>query len=233
MVATLFACGGASTSVDASGISVDGAGDGAVDGAVDASGDLSSTSYYLPTGFQLAPFLSSTPVYEFTSASPATDAGKDYFAVLETDVGRIVFDLYETQTPITVNSFVFLARNHFFDGQAFHRVINGFVAQGGDPNSLDPDSSSWGLGGPGYMFGTEIVSSLQFDSAGVVGMARGSSMNSNGSQFFITLAAAHSLDGQYTVFAKVTEGADLFSQIVRGEPPDNPTRMTRVYIIYK
>lgn len=103
----------------------------------------------------------------------ATEPNRDYLAVLDTDAGRIVLDLYETRTPITVNSFVFLARNHYFDGIAFHRVIEGFVAQGGDPNTIDMPRSTWRSGGPGYTFGLEIDPMLHYDRAGVLGMARG------------------------------------------------------------
>jgi peptidylprolyl isomerase len=141
-----------------------------------------------------------------------------------------VIDLLEDQTPITVNSFVFLALNHFYDGIAFHRVIDGFMAQTGDPKTLTGAPSTWGTGGPGYAFGVEIVTGLNFDNAGVVGMARSTSLNSNGSQFFITFAAADFLDGMYTVFAKQTEGGAVLPNIVRGMPPATPTRMTRVYI---
>jgi peptidylprolyl isomerase len=190
-------------------------------------------SYYLPAGYQLVPFLSSTPQYSFSGPDMVLHAGSDYAAVIETDAGRMVLDLLEVQTPITVNSFVFLALNHYFDGIAFHRVIDGFMAQTGDPNTLSNDTSSWGTGGPGYGFGLEIVAGLKYDGAGVVGMARTSDPNSNGSQFFITFAAAPTLDGQYTIFAHVTEGLAVLPNIARGQPPATPTRMTRVYIIAK
>jgi cyclophilin family peptidyl-prolyl cis-trans isomerase len=186
--------------------------------------------YYLPSGFTMTPFLSTDPVRSFTAAGMATDPAKHYAAVMETDAGRLVIDL-EDQTPITTNSFVWLTLHHFYDGLAFHRVIDGFVAQGGDPNTLDPDMTNWGTGDPGYSFGLEIVASLTYDSAGVVGMARTSDPNSNGSQFYITLAAAHSLDGMYTIFGHVTEGLDVLPNIVRGEPPAMPTRMQTVYIV--
>jgi peptidylprolyl isomerase len=197
-----------------------------------ASPDMVFTGY-LPAGTMLTPFLSSTPQYSFSAADKVLTNGKDYYAVLETDAGRIVFDLLEKDTPITVNSFVFLARNHYFDGQAFHRVIDGFMAQGGDPNTISGDPRTWGVGGPGYSFGLEIVSSLNYDNAGFVGMARTMDPNSNGSQFFITFAATHSLDGQYTIFAKVIEGIDVLPSIVRGQPPANPTRVTSLYITEK
>jgi peptidylprolyl isomerase len=190
-------------------------------------------AYQVPAGYSLTPFLSDDAVHSFPSPGPATQAGKDYLAVVETDVGTMVIDLTEADTPITVNSFVWLALHHFFDGIAFHRVVNGFVAQGGDPNTLMDDRSTWGTGDPGYAFGLEIVPSLTYDGAGVVGMARSSDPNSNGSQFFITLAAAHNLDGMYTIFGKLTQGLDVLPNIARGEPPATPTRMQRVYIVEK
>jgi peptidylprolyl isomerase len=189
--------------------------------------------YQVPPGYTLVPFLSADAEHSFAAAGMATEAGRDYQAVLETDAGVIVIDLSEAETPITVNSFVWLALHHFFDGIAFHRVIDGFVAQGGDPNTLGDDRASWGSGGPGYSFGLEIVPSFTYDGPGVVGMARASDPNSNGSQFFITLAAAHNLDGMYTIFGHVTTGLDVLPQLQRGEPPATPTRMQRVYIVEK
>jgi peptidylprolyl isomerase len=210
----------------------------AVDGATpdaagaDAAGADAAGGYYAPTGYTLTPFLSTDPQREFTAADMVLQPGRDYLAVIETDnAGRFVLDLLEDQTPITVNSFVFLARHHYFDGIAFHRVIEGFVAQGGDPNTLTTDTSSWGSGGPGYEFGLEIVSGLTYDGAGVVGMARTPDPNTNGSQFFITLAATHNLDGMYTIFARLSEGMDNLARITRGQPPATPTRMARVYVV--
>ena len=189
--------------------------------------------YYMPAGYTLVPYLSDSPMHQFAAADKVLDIGKDYLAVVETDAGKIVIDLFESKTPITVNSFVFLTLHHYFDGIAFHRVIDGFVAQGGDPNTLDTDTNGWGQGGPGYQFGLEIDKSLNFDAAGVVGMARASDPNSNGSQFYITLAAATNLDGQYTVFGKVTEGLSTLPLLTRGEPPAKPSRMIRVYAVVK
>ena len=186
-----------------------------------------------PSGYTLVPFLRDTAEHSFSSADMVLAPGKDYLAVLDTDAGRIVLDLFEDKTPITVNSFVFLTLNHYFDGIAFHRVLDGFVAQAGDPNTLDADRSAWGQGGPGYQYGLEIVADLKYDAAGVVGMARTMDPNSNGSQFFITLAATPNLDGQYTIFAKVLEGMDVLPKIARGMPPANPTRMKAVWIVAK
>lgn len=204
----------------------------------DGGGD-SGPSFYCPAGTTLTAYKSAVRKTSFPMADMVLDASADYFAVLETDVGRIVLDLTEAQTPITVNSFVFLTLNHFYDGVGFHRVIDGFMAQGGDPNTVDKPSSSWGTGGPGYMFGTEFDAALKFDSRGVLGMARSTSMNSNGSQFFITFAAQPSLDMMYTVFGKVTEGDAVLDMIKRGNPNANgavsadPTRMKTVNICQK
>lgn len=198
-----------------------------------ATPDDAAGSYYIPAGYKLTPFLSTTPEHSFKEAGMATQKGLDYQAVIETDVGRLVIDLTDAQTPITVNSFVWLALHHYFDGIAFHRVIDKFMAQTGDPNTLDSDTSKWGQGGPGYGFGLEIVSALKYDAAGVVGMARTDDPNSNGSQFFITLTSYPSLNGNYTIFGHVTEGLDVLPKIVRGEPPKTPTRMERVYIVQK
>jgi peptidylprolyl isomerase len=205
------------------------------DGGVDDGGALDGgiSDYFLPAGSTLTPFLSASPEHSFAAAEHVLQPNRDYFAVLETDAGRIVIDLYEDKTPITVNSLVFLALHHYFDGVAFHRVIDGFVAQGGDPNTIDGARSTWGTGGPGYTFGVEIDSALTFDRAGVLGMARASSPTSNGSQFFITFVAAPQLDGAYTIFGAVTEGLDVLPNIVRGEPPTTPTRMRRVYVVEK
>ncbi len=205
----------------------------------DGSGD-GGASFYCPAGTTLTPYTSDVRKTSFMMAAMVLDNTKDYFAVLETDVGRIVLDLTEVQTPITVNSFVFLTLNHFYDGVAFHRVIAGFVAQGGDPNTVNKPSNTWGTGGPGYTFSVEIVNGLNFDSRGVLGMARGPSPDSNGSQFYITLAAASNLNGMYTVFGKVTEGDAVLDTIKRGDPmvmnglvSTNPTRMTTVNICEK
>lgn len=188
----------------------------------------------LPAGYTQTPFFSDEALWEFTAPEMVLAPSTDYVALIETDVGNITLDLFETLTPITVNSYVFLARNHYFDGIAFHRVLDGFVAQGGDPNTLGTFRASWGNGGPGYTFGLEIVDTLHYDAAGVVGMARTDDPNSNGSQFFITLAPTPSLDGMYTIFARVIAGADVLPLIARNAAPDQPpavpTRMTRVCI---
>jgi cyclophilin family peptidyl-prolyl cis-trans isomerase len=193
----------------------------------------SMIAYYLPKGFKLTPFISKKPVRSFKESKYIIKDNTDYQAVIETDAGRMVIDLYEDDTPTTVNSFIWLTLNHYYDGIAFHRVVEGFVVQGGDPNTLKPDSSTWGQGGPGYEYCLEKRKKLNFDSKGVIGMARTQVECSNGSQFYITLAPATNLNQQYTVFGKITEGLNVLDKVVRGEPPAKPTRMKRVYIVQK
>ncbi|NPV57303.1 MAG: thioredoxin domain-containing protein [Anaerolineae bacterium] len=141
----------------------------------------------------------------------AIDADKEYTATLETAKGDIVIKLFPDVAPVTVNSFVFLARQGWFDGMTFHRVIPGFVAQTGDP-------SGTGTGGPGYRFGLEIVPELVYDRTGLVGMARSNDPGSNGSQFFITFAPVPSLNGQYTIFGEVIQGMDVAEQLTARDP---------------
>ena len=186
-----------------------------------------------PDGYTVTAYLSQEPVRSFKEATYVLKDKTDYAVVMETDVGRMVLDLYEDDTPTTVNSFVWLTLHRYYEGIAFHRVVEGFVVQGGDPNTLKPDSSLWGQGGAGYEFGLEIRKKYKYDAKGVLGMARTQDPNSNGSQFYITLAPTANLDGQYTIFGKVIEGLDVLDKVVRGEPPTTPTRMTRVFIVEK
>ncbi len=140
----------------------------------------------------------------------AIDVTKQYVATLHTEKGDIVIELFADKAPITVNSFIFLARNGWFDGITFHRVIPGFVAQAGDPTGT-------GYGTPGYAFKNEISPGLTFDGPGVVGMANAGA-DSNGSQFFITYAAAPTLDGKYTIFGKVIQGMDVVTSLTPRDP---------------
>ena len=225
----LAACGSPSALPDGSALMDGSPGQGSRDG---------DSGLYCPAGTTLTPYKSEVRKTSFAMADMVLDSAADYFAVVETDVGRLVLDLYEAQTPITVNSFVFLTLHHFYDGVAFHRVLEGFVAQGGDPNSVDSPSGTWGTGGPGYKFGLEIVNGLNFDARGSLGMARAAMPDTNGSQFFITLDPAASLNGMYTVFGKVTEGAGTLDLIKRGAMPSglvskDPTRMNTVNICQK
>ncbi len=135
------------------------------------------------SGYTTLPYLADKPAASYPQAQQVLDPTKKYRALLNTSKGLVTIDLNATVAPIAVNSFVFLALNHFYDGLKFHRVVAGFVAQGGDPTGT-------GAGGPGYTFTTETSPQARFDSAGVLGMARAQSRDSNGSQFFITLAPA-------------------------------------------
>lgn len=130
------------------------------------------------------------------------DPNKKYTATFKTEQGDIVVDLFADQAPITVNNFVFLAREGFYDNTTFHRVINGFMAQGGDPTGS-------GRGGPGYRFDDEPGAlSLKHDSAGILSMANAGA-NTNGSQFFITHGPTPHLNGKHGVFGKVHDQASL------------------------
>jgi cyclophilin family peptidyl-prolyl cis-trans isomerase len=138
------------------------------------------------------------------------DQKKQYTATLHTSQGDIILQLYPRQAPMAVNSFIFLARSGWFDGVTFHRVLPGFVAQAGDPTGT-------GYGSPGYAFENEISPDLKFDAPGVLGMAN-SGPGSNGSQFFITYAAAPKLDGSYTIFGKVIAGMDVLDSLTPRDP---------------
>ena len=153
---------------------------------------------------------------KYSSAPPLSiDKNKQYTATFKmAKGGEFVIQLYQDKAPITVNSFVFLARQKFFDGVTFHRVLDGFMAQGGDPTGT-------GGGGPGYEFVNED-SDLKFDKAGVVAMAN-AGRDTNGSQFFITFAPQPSLNGGYTIFGQVISGMDVVNAITRRDPNSNPS----------
>lgn len=143
------------------------------------------------------------------------DVSKKYFATVKMATGgEFVIQLYPDKAPRTVNSFVFLAREGYFNGVTFHRVLDGFMAQGGDPTGT-------GMGGPGYEFINED-SDLTFDKEGVVAMAN-AGRDTNGSQFFITFGPADFLNGGYTIFGQVVEGMDVVNAITRRDPDTNPT----------
>jgi peptidyl-prolyl cis-trans isomerase B (cyclophilin B) len=133
------------------------------------------------------------------------DANKKYTATIETSRGAIVCELYAKEAPKTVNNFVFLAREHFYDGTVFHRVIADFMIQGGDPTAT-------GTGGPGYRFEDETKNNPHKHKIGSLSMAN-AGPNTNGSQFFITHIATDWLDGKHTVFGQVTSGQDVVNKI--------------------
>ena len=140
----------------------------------------------------------------------AIDLKKSYTAILHTDKGDITLQLFAGQTPRTVNNFVFLAREGFYDGTLFHRVIADFMVQGGDPTGT-------GRGGPGYRFKDEFATALRHDKPGILSMAN-AGPNTNGSQFFITHVPTPWLDGKHSVFGKVTEGLDVLLSIPARDP---------------
>ena len=150
------------------------------------------------------------------AAPPAMqiDMNKSYTATLHTAKGDIVIALLPQAAPVTVKNFVFLARQGYYDGVTFHRVLPGFVAQGGDPTGT-------GSGGPGYFIPNETDAGLTFDSEGVVAMAN-SGPDRNGSQFFITYAPQPGLDGGYTIFGRVTSGMDAALALTPRDPSQNP-----------
>ena len=143
------------------------------------------------------------------------DDAKTYRVTMETTKGNIVLDLYPKFAPKTVNNFVFLVRQGFYDGISFHRVISNFVIQGGDPTGT-------GSGGPGYKFEDELKGNPLLHETGVISMANAGA-NTNGSQFFITHSPQPHLDGRHTVFGKVVEGQDVVNAIRQGDKMNRVT----------
>ena len=168
-----------------------------------------------------------TPTISSGGASPrswasppamALEPQSDYFADFRTNYGNFRVRLLAVETPATVNNFVFLAQQGFYDGLIFHRVIPEFMIQGGDPTGT-------GRGGPGYCFADEIVPGFGFDAPGKLAMAN-AGPNTNGSQFFITVAPTPWLDGRHTIFGEIIEGqpvVDAISQVARNRN-DAPLR---------
>jgi cyclophilin family peptidyl-prolyl cis-trans isomerase len=138
------------------------------------------------------------------------DPQKSYTATLHTDQGDIKIKLFADKAPKTVNNFVFLSRQHFYDATIFHRVIKDFMAQGGDPTGT-------GMGGPGYRFADEFHPSLRHSGPGILSMANAGA-NTNGSQFFITHVATPWLDNKHAVFGQVVEGLDVLLKIPERDP---------------
>jgi len=154
-------------------------------------------------------------------------------AIIETNLGRIVFKLFPDLAPETVRNFEKLARDGFYNGTLFHRVIPGFMIQGGDPNTKSGNKSTWGMGGPGHMIKAEFSSRSHL--RGIVSMARAQDPNSAGSQFFIVTTDSTFLDRQYTVFGEVIEGMDVADKIVnlprdRNDCPLDEAKMIRVKV---
>ena len=147
------------------------------------------------------------------------DPQKSYRALIDTSKGMIELELYPEYAPKTVNNFCFLARQGFYDGVVFHRVISNFVIQGGDPTGT-------GRGGPGYMFADEVIGNPLKHETGVISMAN-AGPGTNGSQFFITHSPQPHLNGKHTVFGKVVSGQDVVNAIRQGDA------MTTVTIVEK
>ena len=139
------------------------------------------------------------------------DPRKKYTAIFHTAKGDITVELFAAQAPITVNNFVFLAREGFYNNTTFHRVIGGFMAQGGDPTGT-------GTGDPGYKFNDEPGAlALKHDREGILSMAN-AGRNTNGSQFFITYGPTPHLNGKHGVFGRVTEGLDVLRSLRERDP---------------
>jgi peptidyl-prolyl cis-trans isomerase B (cyclophilin B) len=151
------------------------------------------------------------------SAAPemAIDPSKTYLATIKTNRGNIELELYARNAPKTVNNFAFLAGQGYYDGVTFHRVINDFMIQGGDPTGS-------GRGGPGYKFEDETRGNPLKHGAGVISMAN-AGPNTNGSQFFITHSPQGHLDGKHTVFGKVVSGMDVVNSIRQGDVMESVT----------
>jgi peptidyl-prolyl cis-trans isomerase B (cyclophilin B) len=147
---------------------------------------------------------------QYSSQPPmAIDAKKKYTATLTTSRGEIVCELFVKDAPKTVNNFVFLARENFYDGTVFHRAIPDFMIQGGDPTGT-------GRGGPGYRFEDECKGNPNKHQVGTLSMAN-AGPGTNGSQFFITHVATNWLDGKHTVFGKVLKGQDVVNAVQQGD----------------
>lgn len=156
----------------------------------------------------------------YSAPPPMTiDPAKNYTAIITTPRGDIEIKLRPDLAPQTVNSFVFLAREGFYDGLTWHRVLPNFMAQGGDPEGT-------GAGGPGYTLPDEFTDQVNFDRPGLVAMAKTAAPNSAGSQFFITTAPYPSLNQQYTIFGEVVNGQDIVDGIPLRDPDGNPPPTT-------
>ena len=148
---------------------------------------------------------------QYRAAEQVIDPNRQYLATFHTSRGDFEVELFARQAPVTVNNFVFLAKDGFYDNTTFHRVIKGFMAQGGDPTGS-------GTGGPGYKFNDEPGAlSLKHESAGILSMAN-AGPNTNGSQFFITYGPTPHLNGKHGVFGRVVSGMDVVNSIRERDP---------------
>lgn len=150
----------------------------------------------------------------FEQAEDVLQEGVDYWAILCTEAGAIYLDLFEAEAPLTVNNFVFLAQQNYYNNTTFHRVLPNFMAQGGDPTGT-------GSGDPGYSFADETDNGKTFDQAGLLAMAN-SGPGTNGSQFFVTYTATPWLDGNHTIFGKVYQGIEVVERLTPRDPSQMP-----------
>jgi cyclophilin family peptidyl-prolyl cis-trans isomerase len=180
--------------------------------AVAACGGGEATPTPEPTP---TPKPASTPKYKTYSEPPSItiDTSKQYTATIETEKGNLVLELFAADVPVTVNNFVFLSGDGFYDGCTFHRVIPGFMAQGGDPTGM-------GNGNPGYYIPNEITEHTHV--AGAISMAN-AGPDTNGCQFFICYDAQPHLDGSYSVFGRLIEGMDVLQSLTPRDPSTHPT----------
>lgn len=191
------------------------------------NGEIVKNPYILVNLEQLI-HLYALPARQFSACPPfAIDPAKTYTATLKTSRGDVTVKLFADKAPNTVNNFVFLAQNGWYDNVPFHQVVPGFLAQTGDP-------SGTGMGNPGYFIPDEIAPALKFDRAGILAMFNVGS-GSNGSQFFITLGPQPDLNGRYTIFGEVTGGLDILSGLAPRNPglvasPEEPDMLLTVII---
>jgi len=183
------------------------------------------------TAFLIATISAAAPADD--KKGPTMSDYTDKVAELHTTAGEIDIRFFPDVAPKHVKNFIDLAKSGFYNGTKFHRVIPGFMIQGGDPNTKSPDTSTWGYGGPPTKVPAEFSSVKH--KRGIVSMARSADPNSAGSQFFIMVADAPSLDNQYSVFGQVTKGMDVADKIVsapRGanDRPGSPTTIEKVVI---
>ena len=161
----------------------------------------------------------------FSAAASAKE-----IAIIETNLGKIEVEFFEDKAPGHVKNFKDLAKKGFYDGVTFHRVIPGFMIQGGDPNTKKNDRSNHGMGGPGYSIKAEFNDTRH--KRGVLSMARSQDPNSGGSQFFIVVEDSNFLDGKYTAFGRVLSGMSVADTIVNvpRDPKDNPNKRVEMKV---
>ena len=163
-------------------------------------------------------------IAQYSSVPPVTiDTAAHYTATMRTSLGNMEIELFAAEAPVTVNNFIFLAVEGFYNNVVFHRVIPSFMIQGGDPLGR-------GTGGPGYKFQDEFVASLTFDQPGKLAMAN-SGPASNGSQFFVTVAPTPHLNGAHTIFGQITQGQDVADAISLAQTGPSNIPVTPIVIL--